>query len=102
MTHKHTNVLVLSVPQRHDLIPNSSVNNEAKILNKTLVKLKKVFPNHSVINVNTDRNLYTRHGLQPNAHGKEHVANKITAVISDLFSQKVSPVIALKWKKKKT
>jgi hypothetical protein len=28
--NKHTNVLVLNIPQRHDLIPNSCVNNEIK------------------------------------------------------------------------
>jgi hypothetical protein len=48
--------------------------------------------------VDTDRDQYTRHGLHLNAHGKEHVANKNAAVINDLFSQKVSPITALKWK----
>jgi hypothetical protein len=54
-----------------------------------------VFPNLSVITVDTERDLYTRH---LNAHGKEHVTNKIAAMINYLFSQKVSPIIALKWK----
>jgi hypothetical protein len=34
-SHKHTSVLISSIPQRHDLIPNSCVSNEAKIFNKT-------------------------------------------------------------------
>jgi hypothetical protein len=54
-----------------------------------------------VISVDTDRDLYTRHGLHLNDHGKEHVANKIAAVVNDLFIPKVSPIIALKWKEKK-
>jgi phage terminase small subunit len=51
-----------------------------------------------VITVDIDRDLYTRHGVHLNAHGKEQVANKIAAAVNKLFSQKVSPVIALKWK----
>jgi hypothetical protein len=72
-SHKHKNVLELSVPQRHDLIPNSCVNHEVKIFNKTLVKLKKASPDTSVAAVDTDRDLHTRHGFHLNAHGKEHV-----------------------------
>jgi hypothetical protein len=68
-SHKHTDLFVLSVPQRHDHVPNSCVNNEAEVFIKTLVKLKKSFPNLSVINVD-DRDLYTRCGLHLNAHGK--------------------------------
>jgi hypothetical protein len=50
--------------------------------------------------MDTDRDLYTRHGLHLNAHGKKHVANKIAAVVNDLFSPTVSPIIASKWKEK--
>jgi hypothetical protein len=39
--NKHTNVLVLNIAQRHDLIPNSCVTNEIKSFSKALVKLKK-------------------------------------------------------------
>jgi hypothetical protein len=39
-----------------------------------------------VITVDIDRDLYTRHGLYLNAHGKEQVANKIAAVVNILFS----------------
>jgi hypothetical protein len=58
--NKHTNVFVLNT--RHDLIPNSCVNNVIRSFNKTFVKLKKVFPNLFVITVDTDRDLYTIHG----------------------------------------
>jgi hypothetical protein len=51
-----------------------------------------------VITVDNGRDLYTKHGLHLNAHGKEQVANKITAVVNKLFSQKGLPVIVLKWK----
>jgi hypothetical protein len=93
-SHKHTNILVLSVPQRHNLIPNSCVSYEVKIFNKSLAKLERVFPNLPVVTVDTDRDLHTRHGLHLNAHGKEHVENRIATMINDLLSQEVSPIIA--------
>jgi hypothetical protein len=81
-------------------VPNSCVNHEVKIFNKILDKLKRAFPNLSVITVGTDRDLYTRHERHLNGHGKEHVANKIAAVVNDLFSPKVSSLIALGSKEK--
>jgi hypothetical protein len=39
----------------------------------------------SVVTVGTDRDLHTRYGLHLNAHGKDHIANKIAAVINYLF-----------------
>jgi hypothetical protein len=53
-----------------------------------------------VITVDTDRDLHAKYSLHLNVHGKEHRANKITSVINDLFSQKVSLITALKWKEK--
>jgi hypothetical protein len=97
-SHKHTNVIVLSVPQRHDLAPNSCVNHEVLVFNRMLDKLKKVFQNLSVVTVDSDRDLYARHGLHLNAQGKEHAANRVTAVIKNLFSVKRTLPIALKWK----
>jgi hypothetical protein len=34
--HKHTNVIVLSVPHRHDLSSNSCVNHEVQVFNRLL------------------------------------------------------------------
>jgi hypothetical protein len=51
-----------------------------------------------VINVDLDRELYTRHGLHLNLKGKEQTANKVISVIKELFHvNKVIP-LAMKWK----
>ena len=42
---KHTNVIVMSVPYRHDLAPNSSVNHEVKVYNRKLKKHLKLHDN---------------------------------------------------------
>jgi hypothetical protein len=41
-SHQHTNVTVLNVPYRHDLASNSCINQEVKVFNRKLEKLKKV------------------------------------------------------------
>jgi hypothetical protein len=91
-SHNHTNVIVLSVPQRHDLTENSRVNQEVNVFNM-LDKLKMAHQNLTVVTTNkqtpwplvreqtitvdTNRDLYTRHGLDLNSQGKEHSANRI-------------------------
>jgi hypothetical protein len=66
-SHSHTNVIVLSVPQRHDLTETSCVNLEVKVFNRMLDKLKKAYQNLTVVTVDTNRDFYTRHGLHLNS-----------------------------------
>jgi hypothetical protein len=95
---KHTNVIVIKVPHRHDLSPNSCVNQEVQVFNRRLDKLKKAYLNLSVVTVDSARDLFTRHGLHLNAQGKEHIASREVTVINDLFSINKSLPIVLKWK----
>ena len=60
----------MSVPYRHDLDPNSCVNDEVKVYNRKLKKHLKVFGNSHVIEVDSNRDLFTRHGLHMNSKGK--------------------------------
>jgi hypothetical protein len=39
--HQHTNVIVLNVPHRHDLAPNSCVNQEVRVFNRKLKKIEE-------------------------------------------------------------
>jgi hypothetical protein len=94
----HTNVIAINVQHRYDLTPNSCVNNEVKIFNRTVGKLCKVYKNLSVSPVDSDRDLYTGHGLHLNAKGKEHIAQKVALTIKDLLSRKKKLPIALEWK----
>jgi len=71
---KQTNVIVMSVPHRHDLAPNSCVNQEVKVYNRKLIKLLKVQENTCVLEVDTEHDLFTRHGLHMNRKGKQHIA----------------------------
>ena len=94
---KHTNVIVKSVPYRHDLAPNSCVNLEVEVYNRKLKKHLKVFDNTCVLKVDTDRDLFTRHGLHMNLKGKEHVAYKIINTIKVMVNRKKSVPIKMKY-----
>jgi hypothetical protein len=92
----HTNVIQLSVPHRHDLINESCVNREVKILNNNLRNRLKRFNNVEMIEVTSERELYTKHGQHLNSRGKETMANKIALSIENVLKRKVDP-INMKW-----
>ncbi|PNF36038.1 hypothetical protein B7P43_G12753 [Cryptotermes secundus] len=93
----HTNVVVINVPYRHDLAPNSCVNCEVQLFNRRLEKLKRAYSNLSVVTVDSTRELFTRQGYHLNSQGKEHIARRVASVIKDLFSANDSKPIVLKW-----
>ena len=95
---KHTNVIVMSVPYRHDLAPNSCVNHEVKFYNRKLRKHLKVHDNVCVVEVDNKRELYTRHGLHMNLKGKELIAHKIIKTIKAMLDKKKSVPIKLNYK----
>jgi hypothetical protein len=95
---KNTNVIVINVPNRHDLSPISCVNNEVQTFNRKIGKLCKIFENVVVLPVDLDRDLFTRHGLHLNTKGREHLALKVALMIKNLLTRKEKLPIALKWK----
>jgi hypothetical protein len=48
----------------------------------------KVFRNASVIEVESERECFTKHGLHMNSRGKEQTAKKIAKEILDILSEK--------------
>jgi hypothetical protein len=60
--HNQTNVIVMSVPCRYGLDPKSCVNDEVKVYNRKLKKHLKAFDNMRVLEVDTNKDLFTRHG----------------------------------------
>jgi len=62
--HNQTNVTVMGVPCRYDLDRRSRVNDEVKVYNRKLNK--KTFGSICTIEVDSDSELFTRHGLHMN------------------------------------
>ena len=61
----------MEVPHRYDLEMKSCVNKEIIVFNNKLKNLSERIVNLSVIDVTTDREMFTRHGLHMNRMGKE-------------------------------
>ena len=95
---KHSNVIVMTVPYRHDLERNSCVNHDVKVFNRKLKKHLKVHYNTCVLKVDKERKLFTRHSLHMNLKSKEHVAYKITRGIKAILKREKSVPITLKYK----
>ena len=84
-TNKHTNVILMEVPHRHDLIQDSCVNKEVGKFNSVMRKRMQVHENTEVVKVNLDRRAFTKHSQNMNAMGKELMAKRITKAIQHTF-----------------
>lgn len=81
-TFKETNVIVMSVPHRYDLIESSCVNKEITFSNRKVTKWAKPLTNTTVLDINLDKAQYTKHGLHLNAKGKYKMAKSISEHIT--------------------
>jgi len=88
----HTNVILISSPHRYDLMSNSCVNIDVEKFNRKLRKRLERFRKVEMIEVISERNLYTKHGQHLNSEGKESMAKKIASTIECLLNKKVEPV----------
>lgn len=95
--NNHTNVIVMSAPHRHDLPKMSCVNSEVVTYNRKLRKRMKIHDHVTVIDLNLERNNFTRHGLHLNHKGKEEAGKIISATIKELLYRK-NHSIELQWK----
>jgi hypothetical protein len=66
------------------------------VYNRKLKKHLKVFNNSCVIEVDSDRDLFTRHGLHMNPKGKEQIAMKIAKTIKIMVKRKKNDPIIMK------
>jgi hypothetical protein len=54
----HTNIILISVPHRHDVTEYTHVNSTIKSFNSKLLKLAKIFSHVSTIEIVNDRLIY--------------------------------------------
>ena len=96
--HSHTNILVVNVPNRFDLGAHSCVNYEVNAVNRKLDKHMKSFQNATTVEVTSDRENFTKHGLHLNRKGKEQAAKTIVSSIQDIFKLQKKGSIKISWK----
>ena len=78
----------------YDLSQTSCVNQEVKVFNRKLCKYLKAYKNTLIVEVDSNRDYYTRHGLHLNRKGKELTAKKIALAIQNkLNTQNCDPII---------
>lgn len=72
-------VVVIGIPQRHDLQPWSCVNKEIVKANRIFNKIIQAFTNTSFVDVSDlERKCFTKHGLHLNDNGKTVLADSIS------------------------
>jgi hypothetical protein len=94
----HVNIIILDIPRRYDLIETSCINKEIQIFNRKLRKIIKAYNHVTVLEVNNNREAFTRHGMHLNKAGKGQTARQIANEIRRLTVDKVSNIISLDWK----
>ena len=65
-TNNHTNIILVTVPPRYDLMQSSCVNSEIKPFKRQLKKMVKAYQHTSVLDMDNDRKLFTTHSLHLN------------------------------------
>jgi hypothetical protein len=91
--HIQTNVLVVNVPNIFDLEAHSCVSYEVNGFNRKLNIREKSFQNAAIIDVTSDRDHFTQHGLHLNSKGKEQAAKTIVSSIKQICKlQKKDPI----------
>ena len=95
-TNKHTNIILMEVPHRYDLIEDSCVNKEVVKFNHIIRKRMKAHGNAEVMKIHVDRSAFTKHGQHMNTTGKEEMAKKIAESIKRTLGKCKTPPIIMK------
>ena len=91
-----TNIILIGIPYRYDF-KNSHINSEIKSFNRKLYKLTKIFSHVNVIEADSNRLLFTKHGLHLNGLGKELLSNHLLLHIYSALEEDTGSPITLAW-----
>ena len=100
----NTNVLIVTLPTRHDLPTNSLINHKIKGLNDHLIKGIRPFKHAHLLSMQTDRRYFTKHGQHLNKTGKECLAKELAYSINEVFRMtltKGDQIYPLPWNENK-
>jgi len=88
----------VNVPNRFDLEAQSCVKHEVNTFNRKSDKHMETFQHASTVEVTSNRELFTKHGLHLNSKGKEQVAKTIASSIKEVFKLQEKDPIKMSWK----
>jgi len=72
--YNNNNIIVVNIPHRHDLAKDSRTNLEIQAFNAQLSKTAKSFRHVAVVEMDSNRKYFTKHGLHLNNGGKDCLA----------------------------
>ena len=99
-TYSNTNIAIISIAHRFDVDNESRTNLAIQKINSKLKKMTKLFRHVSMIEMESNRKDYMKHGLHLNKAGKEGLARSIANLINQIVlrENKEKQVITLNWK----
>jgi hypothetical protein len=102
--YNNTNIIVVNIPHRHDLAMESRTNLEIQAFSAKLNKTAKSFRHVALLEIDSKRKYFTKHGLHLNNAGKEWLAKLIATQIDKLINNinEIEPTVALNWKEETT
>ena len=94
-SNNHTNIILVSVPHRYDLMESSCLDNEIRSFNRKLMISVRAYQHESILEMSSDRKLFTNHGLHLNGLGKEVLSKQIVSHTYAMLDQKKNPPVIL-------
>ena len=91
----NTNIMIVNIPHRHDLLATSSINKEVENFNKKLQKIMKHKDNLRILNHKPAKEDFTQQGLHLNATDKTKIAKLMSQNLSPLTVNKRKLLITL-------
>jgi hypothetical protein len=101
MNVNHTNIIIINVPYRYDVLNHPHINSSIKSFNSKLLKLANRFSHVGITEIENNRLLFTKHGLHLNKFGKELLSNQLGLSILSTLEKVSGNPIPLRWYDKK-
>jgi hypothetical protein len=96
--HMGVNIIFIQAPNRHDLVSTSCINKEVIKFKRQVMKIIKSYPNIKSLEIELQRNYFTRRGQHLNNIGKEQAATELAKLIQQHFSKVGTEIIQIIWK----
>jgi len=96
-SNNHTNIILVSAPHGCDLMQPPCVNNEIRSFNRNPMKSARAYQHVSILEMDSDRKLFTNHGLHLNGLGKLVLSKQIVSHVYAMVDQKKDLPIILSW-----
>jgi hypothetical protein len=98
INNSHTNIIVVNVPYRYNLLKSSYANGETALLNRKFEKYLKLFNWVTLLTTDGSTRNFTKHGMHLNNLGKSNVSKQIVKCILGTLKEIPKALITLDWK----